>query len=389
MKVEMTCPITGKRLGRAWATLLVDGATRKILVVVLSFRAPSAVSALMALREMVRRYGVLPEILVVDRGPDLSSDSLDDFLALYSVTKKLRPKAKPRFGSVIERLIGTLHSQFISNLRGNTKPNRKKRQVSKSHNPKTRAVWSMLDLYVYLWQWIEDVYHQTDHPELNNLTPNQAFVKAMDDFGERNKVVIPYNEKFIATTLPTIPRKFAQVDYNDGIVHQHLEYWSPKLHQGELHKKMVPVKFDPWDASYIYAYIKGTWIKCEAKLSALFKDRSQIEIQMASEELRKRRKDHGQGYFNITGPMLAKFFEGVREHEKFMLQRLRDNETRKVHRAMAENFDELKKRIRPPASAESVAEVAKENPAPATVDATPAADVAPVTRERKILGDYV
>jgi transposase InsO family protein len=75
---------------------------------------------MMILRQCVRRHGRLPQILVIDGGPEFHSTYFETLLARYEVTKKTRPPAQARFGSVCERLFGTTNTQFIHNLRGNT-----------------------------------------------------------------------------------------------------------------------------------------------------------------------------------------------------------------------------------------------------------------------------
>lgn len=62
-------------------------------------------------------------------------------------TKKQRPAAKARFGSVIERIFGTTNTEFFYNLRGNTQITKNVRVVTKSNNPKGQAVWTLDELY--------------------------------------------------------------------------------------------------------------------------------------------------------------------------------------------------------------------------------------------------
>jgi transposase InsO family protein len=90
---------------------------------------------MMILRECVRRHGRLPQIIVIDGGAEFQSTYFETLLARYECTKKTRPPAKARFGSVCERLFGTTNTQFVHNLRGNTQITRNVRQVTKSVNP--------------------------------------------------------------------------------------------------------------------------------------------------------------------------------------------------------------------------------------------------------------
>src|SRR5258707_8876609 len=106
--------------------------------------------------------------MVVDGGPEFRSTYFETLLARYECTKKTRPPAKARFGSVCERLFGTANTQFIHNLRGNTQLTRNVRQVTKDVAPATNACWTLGALLEHLCQWAYDVYDVTDHPSLGH-----------------------------------------------------------------------------------------------------------------------------------------------------------------------------------------------------------------------------
>ena len=93
----------------------------------------------MILRDCVRRNGRLPQVIVIDGGPEFQSTYFETLLARYESTKKTRPPAKARFGSVCERLFGTANTQFIHNLRGNTQITSNVRQVTKGNAPVGQA----------------------------------------------------------------------------------------------------------------------------------------------------------------------------------------------------------------------------------------------------------
>jgi len=102
LDVETVCSRTGRALGRPWLTLLSDAFSRRILALYLTFDTPSYRSCMMVLRECVSRHARLPQILVVDGGSEFQSVYFETLLARYECTKKTRPPAKPRFGSVCE-----------------------------------------------------------------------------------------------------------------------------------------------------------------------------------------------------------------------------------------------------------------------------------------------
>jgi putative transposase len=143
LDVELVCSGTGRVLGRPWMTLLIDAFSRRCLALDLSFDAPSHRSCMMILRACVQRHGRLPQILVVDGGPEFQSTYFEALLARYECIKKTRPPAKGRFGSLVERAFGTTNTQFIHNLQGNTQITRNMRQVTKGVNPREHATWTL------------------------------------------------------------------------------------------------------------------------------------------------------------------------------------------------------------------------------------------------------
>ncbi|WP_141261211.1 TnsA endonuclease N-terminal domain-containing protein, partial [Brevibacillus reuszeri] len=135
LDIELVCSKTKRNLGKPWATFMVDAFTRRILAIHVTFEKPSYRACMMTLRECVKRHSRLPKFLVVDGGKEFESIYFESLLALNRCHKKKRPGAKPRFGTVCERLFGTANTMFIYNLLGNTQIMKNVRQVTKEVNP--------------------------------------------------------------------------------------------------------------------------------------------------------------------------------------------------------------------------------------------------------------
>jgi len=180
--IEVVCSHTGRPLGRPWMTIFTDAFSRRCLALYLTFDAPSYRSCMMILRDCVRRHNRLPQIIVIDGGPEFQSTYFETLLARYECTKKTRPAAKARFGSVCERLFGTTNTQFIHNLRGNTQITRNIRQVTKSNKPEGQAAWTLGCFYDYLSAFLFEVYDTIEHPGLGQ-TPREAYSAGLKNFG--------------------------------------------------------------------------------------------------------------------------------------------------------------------------------------------------------------
>ncbi len=328
LDVELVCSRTGRNLGRPWATFLTDAFSRRLLALYLTFDPPSYRSCMMALRECVRRHGRLPQILVVDGGAEFESVYFETLLARYECTKKSRPGAQPRFGSVCERLFGTTNTRFVHNLAGNTQIHRNVRQVTRAVDPKGQARWTLGRLYIRLCEFAYEVYDTMEHPALGT-SPREAFEAGLARGGRRTHRLIPYDEDFRMLTLPTTRKGTAKLVPRFGVKINHLYYWSEAFLDPEVEGSQLPVRYDPFDAGVAYAFVKGRWVRCISEHHARFAGRSEREMALATAELRRRHQRYGQ-QLTVTGRKLADFLASVEAEEVLAEQRLRDAEAREV-----------------------------------------------------------
>ncbi|NJL77687.1 MAG: DDE-type integrase/transposase/recombinase [Richelia sp. RM2_1_2] len=171
LDIEIICSRTGKNLGRPWVTAMIDGYSRRILAVYITFDPPSYRSCMMVLRICVKRFGRFPETIIVDNGKEFKSIYFDTLLARFETTKMHRPPDMPRFSSIVERWFSTNNTQFINNLRGNTQITKYVRLVKKENNPKNLAVWTLDVFYDYFANgYCYGFYDQKEHPALEGLS---------------------------------------------------------------------------------------------------------------------------------------------------------------------------------------------------------------------------
>lgn len=328
LDIELVCSQTGRNLGRPWATFLSDAYSRRLLAVYLTFDPPSYRSCMMVLRECVRRYTRLPQIMVVDGGKEFESTYFETLLARYECTKKTRPGASPRFGSVCERLFGTTNSRFIHNLLGNTQLTRNIRQVTQTVAPQTQACWTLGALYPRLCEWAYTVYDTLEHAALEQ-TPREVFEAGMQMGGQRLQRLIPYDDTLLMLTLPSTRKGTARVLGGVGVKIHYIHYWAEAFLDPEVEGTQVPVRFDPFDAGTAYAFVKGRWVRCLSEHYARFAGRSERELMLASAELHKRHQQHRQ-HATLTARQLADFLASLEAEELLLEQRLRDAQAREA-----------------------------------------------------------
>ena len=350
LDIELTDSTGRHALGRPWMTLMIDAFSRRVLAVHVDFEEPSYRCCMMVLRECVRRHNRLPQCLVVDWGTEFRSTYFEALLARYECTKKARPPAQARFGSLVERVFGTTNTQFVHNLLGNTQITRNVRQVTKSVNPKALAAWPLAPFVEQLHQYLYEIYDTNVHPALGQ-SPKDAYQRGLETSGFRPHRLIPYDHEFMIATLPSTPKGTAMVSPCRGVKINYIYYWCEAMEDPRLQRQQVPVRFEPFDLGISYAYLNGLWVQCHSEYYRVFQGRSLKELLILSQELRARNRDRNP-QFQVTASNLAQAFQSINLQEAVFLARLR-----------AREGQALRERTRPPGGCPALEPAAdKESP---------------------------
>lgn len=294
LDIELIDPITGQNFGRPWMTLLTDACSRRILVAYLVYEHPSYRASMMVLRECVRRFGRLPQIIVTDGGPDFKGIYFECLAAAFEITVKRRPKAKGRFGSLVENMMGVTNKEFVYNLIGNTQLSHNDvRQVTSSHDPRRLAVWSLGPLYERLCDWAYNRYDTEEHGTLKE-SPRSLFTRMTALTGHRSHRLIKYDENFRVMTLPTTRKGTAKNILGKGVKINNEYYRHPILDERKLLEKHLPVKFEPYDYSVAWAYADDKWVKCLSQEHYQLRGLTELELRIRSAERTIRNTAHGR-----------------------------------------------------------------------------------------------
>jgi putative transposase len=318
-------------LGRAWLTVIIDHFSLRVLGFFLTFDPPSNRSVLMAFRDCVRRYGRLPDLIVVDGGKEFRSTWFSVVCARYRVTIFRRPPAKARFGSQVERHFGTINSNFLHTLRGNTQLRKNVRQMTDAVDPDVFAVWTLPELYRALERYLFETYDQLVGRGLLD-SPRAVFLNSIAKHGSRSHRVIPYDQSFVINTCPTTPKGSARVQ-PDGVKINYLYYNAPALQR--MLGTNVPVRYEPMDVNVAYAQVDGKWERLKTRHEAVLSNRTEREIALASAEWRKRRSQVEKG--RLVDKALVTFLIEMEQTETLLLERRRANEMRRI---LANQMDE-------------------------------------------------
>lgn len=333
LDIVLVSSVTGKPLARPWATLLTDAYSRRILACYLTYDPPSYRSAMMAFRLCVKRYGRLPQEIVVDRGPEFASVYFETLLTRCFVTKLDRPASQPRFGSVIERLFGKTNTELLQQLRGNTQASKVARLMTTEVDPKRLAVWTLDAFARRLTEYCFEIYDQMEHRALFQ-SPREAFTQGMLRAGSRAHILIPYSEAFLIQTRPSTRTGVAKVHQSRGITVNGLQYWHECMRLPTVFGQSVHIRYEPYNMGFAYAYIDGQWVECVADAFLQVHGRSEHEWNLILEEWREHQRQHHLKRVTLNGPRLAEFLRELEKDEAWLLQRQRDLEEQPQREAL-------------------------------------------------------
>jgi hypothetical protein len=98
-------------------------------------------------------------------------------------------------------------------------------------------------------------------------------------------------------------------------------------------KTSVPIRFDPFDISTVYAQVQGQWITCRSSYVTL-EGHTERELFLVTQELRQSARRDGKRA-EVSAARLADHMSKAGTHEELLRQRWRDLEGKKVFAIIA------------------------------------------------------
>lgn len=254
-------------IGRPWISLAVDLHTRVVLGFYLSFLPPSAVSVAMLMESCVLpkdqflaklelpahllpMYG-LPEVIHTDNAKEFISDVFVLNAKEFEIDVQHRDIPKKHQGGHIESLIGKLMLNTIHGLPGSTGSNTVQRKHLRSAKRAGITLTGLREILCYHFH----AYHHTKHSALGK-TPDEAFTGYFAKHAGPRLLDVAQHEEFKYRFYPEIHDK--QI-VPEGIELFRRFYFSSAI-KSRIREK-VQVKYDPYDISFIYVKLDGTWTK--------------------------------------------------------------------------------------------------------------------------------
>lgn len=242
---------------KPWLTAMVDLATGCILAFSISFQDPSRKSVAKVMRDCVRRHGLLPREIIVDRGPDFRSVYFSALLAHSKLELVLRPASHSRYGGEVEGLFGEFKKQWLSQRPGNTADFKNARGVDGKLKPKELAVLTPHDFYHEFEAFIS--WRDSRPKGLSLSAPKNELSRHMREFPFVG-VQQEYNDEYALATA--IDSRNYKLEFQRGIHIRGMWYWSPELTAMRGKRSSVEVRVDPENPHVVYVLVGSRWIPC-------------------------------------------------------------------------------------------------------------------------------
>jgi putative transposase len=265
LDVEVRSSMSGAVLGRPWLTLATCAYSRRVCGYHLSFRPPSYVSSMMTLADVVRRCGRLPDSVIHDWGSEFKAKDFKDALAALAISRYVRPKSAPRFGSLIERMVGTTTIELIAQIAGNTKLRKNVRQLSPGADPSRHSGLWLLDLQLGLENYFFNIYNDRKHPA-TLFKPDERFELSFVQHGARLHRMRRL-EDILPVILPYARGSARLLDPARGLYVNYRHYSHEALTDRGLDGAAFLVKPIPFDPGLILAFVGNRWTVCRSQIS--------------------------------------------------------------------------------------------------------------------------
>jgi len=260
--------ITRQPIGRPWLTLLIDVKTRVILGYYLSLYPPSSLSVACAVahaslpkNQFLKKLGVntdlhpyygVPRLLHMDNAAEFKTVKFQRACVQHSIGLEWRPVGAKHYGGHVERLIGTLMTDYVHFLPGNTQSNVVSRR---GYDSEKNAALSFKEFCKWFSGQVA-IYHGRKHKALG-CSPASAWKSLFFD-SENNVIHPPIISDPWMFRLDFMPESRRKI-HPQGITLNNKWYWSPGL-TAYIGLESVIVKYDPHSMATIWARLDQAYI---------------------------------------------------------------------------------------------------------------------------------
>lgn len=238
---------------RPWLTVILDDHSRAICGYLISFEAPCALNAALALHQAIWRkldaswhICGIPDRFYTDHGSDFTSQHIEQVAADLKMSLMFSAVGQPRGRGKLERFFGTVNQRFLCEQPGFT-----------GGGGEVRASKNLAALDADFQKWVMEDYLFSIHGETNE-TPQSKW----DSGGFLPRM--PESLEQLDLLLLTVARP--RFVHTDGIHFQNFRYMSQTL--AAFVREEVTIRYDPRDLAQIRVFHQNKFL-CVATCSEL------------------------------------------------------------------------------------------------------------------------
>lgn len=211
----------GDVLGKAYLTIILEIASRRVIGWDISLNPESAEKNLRALKNSLSSDGArngLAAIYIMDNGKGYTADKIRDFIHLLGsiviYCEPHEPNQKPH----VETWFKTLTKGIIQHCQGTTFSNINERGDYASEK---EAIFTIDQLRALFEDWLENVYHQSLHRALNT-SPNTYWDSNIDPIFPPKKISNEDLKRYLLSTTTVTPS-------NGRVTFKYLQWTGPSI----------------------------------------------------------------------------------------------------------------------------------------------------------------
>lgn len=293
-------------LVRPLVSVAVDVYSRCVVGLYVSLGGESGATALMLLRDVVRRHGRMADIVLMDNGAGYRSNDVRNFI-VGICRRELQHRAphRPQIGGVCERLFETMREELLLNMAGQTARLKAVREVTKEMDPRRDAAWTLAAFTEILEHFFFEIYNRRVHPHVD-MAPVKKLEQGYTLRGCREQQRVAFDGKLLAATSPSCGTRR---------IHPRLGVWANYnwFRNREISKQFygrddrtVEVRWEPDDCTLVRVLVDREWIEFvsdERELLLSFSERDRVAISKAYHAVKasvrreRRKSSFGVGKF--------------------------------------------------------------------------------------------
>ena len=316
-------------LVRPQVSVAVDVYSSCVVGLYVSLGGESGATALMLLRDVVRRHGRMADIVLMDNGAGYRSNDVRNFVVgICGRELQHRAPHRPQIGGICERLFETMQAELLVSMAGQTSRLKAVREVTKSMDPRRDAAWTLAAFTGILEHFFFEIYNRRVHPGVD-MAPLEKLEQGYLLRGYREQQRVAFDSNLLAATSPSCGTR--QIDPKLGVWVNYQRFRNAEVSK-RFHgrdDRTVEVRREPDDCTLLRVLADRQWEEFTSDDRPLLQSYSaadQVAISKAYRAVKASvRRERGRKGFG-----LGAFLTRIHEAQEAVLKERRSAERRRA-----------------------------------------------------------